>query len=346
MEPRTDAGLNPPWSNRMVRPLGLPRLPRLAAGLVAFPFAAILAAACGGSDLLDAPDASTADGSSRDASRPDGTLQDGDGTDAMLPDGETPDGEGLDAAVREGGMRDADAAAPDADAGQRDADAGNFDSGTAPLMQSLFTAGPFVVLGGATVTNSGSGTVLIGDVGTTGPAVNGLAGPPFQPSGTTEVNNARAGQAVTDLGTAYIALTGRACLPANNLTGLDLGGMTLAPGVYCFTSSALQSAGTTLTFDAKGDPNAVWIIQVKTALTIFDNAKAVVIGGPAALGCRVFWTAGTAATLDGNAQMVGNILASSATSMLTGAKLSPGRAFGISAGVTLLDNTVSAAGCP
>jgi hypothetical protein len=122
--------------------------------------------------------------------------------------------------------------------------------------------------------------------------------------------------------------------------------MTLAPGVYCFTSSAGQIAATTLTFDAKGDPNAVWIIQVATALTIMNNTTAVVINGPSSLACRIFWATGTAATVNGNSVFLGNILASSQTSLLTGTSVSPGRAFGITAGVTLLSNTVSAAACP
>lgn len=305
--------------------------------------------------------------------------------DAEVPDTEAPDadaasvGADADAAVTDAdaaGLLDADGAAladtgPDADASlasdatldatpdsgqdatdaasdaplEADADASGFDSGTGGLMQSLFTATPFVVLGGATVTNSGVSTVLIGDVGTTGPSITGLTGPPFQPSGTTDVNNAVATQAVLNLGTAYTSLTGQACPPANHLTGMDLGGMTLAPGVYCFTSSAGQIASTTLTFDAKGDPNAVWIIQVASALTIMNNATAIVIGGPPSLACRIFWTTGTAATINGGSHFLGNIVASSQTSLLTNATLSPGRAFGITAGVTLLSNTITAAAC-
>jgi hypothetical protein len=183
-------------------------------------------------------------------------------------------------------------------------------------------------------------------VGTTGPAITGLTGPPFQPSGSTEINDPSATQAVLDVETAYTALAGRACPHANDLTGLDLGGMTLAPGVYCFSSTAGQASATTLTFDAKGDPNAVWIIQVKTSLTVMNDANAVVIGGPLSLACRIFWAMGTAATINGGSHFIGNVLASSATSMLTNATLSPGRAFGETAGVTLLNNTVSIALCP
>lgn len=292
----------------------------LATGIALIPIAALLAAACGGSDFLDAPNPST----------------EGDGSGDGRSDGTIPDT----------GSPDSDAGASDADAAQLDGDANFFDSGTAPLLASLGTAGPFVVLSGATVTNSGIGTVLIGDVGTTGPTITGLAGPPFQPSGKTEINNARAGTAVLDVGTAYTTLSGRACPPANDLTGLDLGGMTLAPGVYCFSSSAGQIGGTTLTFDAKGDPNAVWIIQVATALTVMDNATAVIIGGPPSLGCRIFWTTGTAVTINGGAHLVGNFLASAELSLLTNATVIPGRVFGQTGGVTLLTNTVSAALCP
>jgi ice-binding like protein len=314
----------------MVRPLGFPRV---AAGLVVIRVAlvAALTAACGGSDVVDSSDASMLDGLA-----PSPLL---DGT--VLDAGALPDGGALDVAA---GLPDADAALPDADAALPEASV--FDSGTGALMQSLGTAAPFVVLSGATVTNAGSNTVLLGDVGTTGPAITGLTGPPFQPSGQTDIDDARATQAVLDVETAHAALAARACPPANDLTGLDLGGMTLAPGVYCFSSTAGQAAATTLTFDAKGDPDAVWVIQVTTALTIMNDAKAVVIGGPLSLACRIFWTVGTAATMNGGSQSLGNMLASTATSMLTNATLSPGRAFGQTAGVTLLSNTVSIALCP
>lgn len=292
----------------------------LAAGVSFTLFAALLAPACGGSDYVDGVDS---------------------GPDAHVND-----------ATSEATSPDADASLPDADAGSVDADAdakldaeAGFDSGTTGLMPNLGTASTFVVLSGATLTNVGVSTVLEGDIGTTGPSITGLTGNPFQPTGSTEINNAKATQALLDVGTAYVSLSGKACPPANDLTGLDLGGMTLAPGVYCFSSSAGQIAGTTLTFDAKGDPNAVWIIQVKTALTVLDGAHAVVIGGPPAMACRIFWTTGTAATLDTNVQYVGNFVSSSAISLLTDARLSPGRAFGQTGGVTLLSNTISAAAC-
>jgi Ice-binding-like len=321
----------------MVRP---PGFPRVAAGLVVIRVALVAAitAACGGSDVVDSSDASMLDGLAP-SPLPDGTVLDA---------GAPPDDGPPDVAA---GLPDADATLPDADAALPDADAALldasvFDSGTGAIMQSLGTAAPFVVLSGATVTNSGTDTVLLGDVGTTGPAITGLTGPPYQPSGQTDIDDARATQAVLDVETAYAALAARACPPANDLTGRDLGGMTLAPGVYCFSSTAGQAAATTLTFDAEGDPDAVWVIQVTTGLTVMNDAKAIVIGGPLSLACRIFWAVGTAVTMNGGSQSLGNMLASTATSMLTDATLSPGRAFGQTAGVTLLSNTVSIALCP
>ncbi len=357
----------------MVRSLGILRL---AGGLAVIPFSAVLASACGGSDIVDPADASAFDSSSSDAlgadvrigdgGSPDGDASTGDGgnpdagdastrdtstdtasSDTGSTDSTSSDTGSTDSTSSDTGQPDVDAAPRDAAADARpDADAASIDSGTTFLMQSLGSAQPFVVLGAATITNSGLSTVLIGDIGTTGPMVSGLTGPPFQPSGNTEVNNARASQALLDVGTAYTTLAGRACPPANDLTGTDLGGKTLAPGVYCFSSGAGQLSATTLTFDAQGDPNAVWIIQVGTQLTIMDNATAVVIGGLPSLACRIFWTTGTAAVINGGAHFLGNVIASSQTSMLTNATLAPGRAFGLTSGVTLLSNTISAAACP
>lgn len=291
---------------------------------------ALLAPACGGSDYVDAFDAG-----------PD-ALPDAHVNDATADTG-SPDADAALDATADAKLDAVADAKLDADAAL-DAEAGS-DSGTLGLMPNLGTASTFVVLSGPTLTNIGLNTVLEGDIGTTGPSITGLTGNPFQPTGSTEINNAKATQALLDVGTAYVSLTGKACPPANDLTGLDLGGMTLAPGVYCFSSSAGQIAGTTLTFDAQGDPNAVWIIQVKTALTVLDGAHAVMIGGPPSMACRIFWATGTAATLNTGVQYIGNFVSSSAISLLTNARLAPGRAFGQTGGVTLLSNTISAAAC-
>ena len=103
--------------------------------------------------------------------------------------------------------------------------------GTAP---SLGTAASFAVLGGSAVTNTGP-TIVSGDLGVSpGTSVTGF--PPGSTGGTEHVADAVALQAQNDVTTAYNNLAGQAC--DTDLTGMDLGGLTLVPGVYCFSSSA------------------------------------------------------------------------------------------------------------
>lgn len=104
---------------------------------------------------------------------------------------------------------------------------------TAP---DLGTAGSFAVLGGSAVTNTGASTI-IGDLGIWPGTASSITGfPPGIVIGTTHAGDAVAMQAQSDLTTAYNDLAGRACNTV--LTGTDLGGLTLAPRVYCFATSA------------------------------------------------------------------------------------------------------------
>ena len=80
--------------------------------------------------------------------------------------------------------------------------------------------------------------------------------------------DAVAAQAQNDVTTAYNFLNQ---LCNTNLTGQDPGGLTLIPGVYCFASSA-QLTGT-LTLDAQGDPNAVFIFRIGSTLTTASNSS-------------------------------------------------------------------------
>ncbi len=97
---------------------------------------------------------------------------------------------------------------------------------TAP---TLGTASSFAVLAGSTVTNTGP-SVISGDLGVSpGSAVTGFP-PGTVTGGTIHANDAVAAQAELDNGTAYTSLAGQAC--NTNLTGQDLGGLTLTAGVY------------------------------------------------------------------------------------------------------------------
>ena len=55
-------------------------------------------------------------------------------------------------------------------------------------------------------------------------------------------------------------------MPCQPRSGQDLGGQTLTPGVYCFPGSPATLSGQ-LVLDPQGDPNAVFVFQVGTALT-------------------------------------------------------------------------------
>ncbi len=138
----------------------------------------------------------------------------------------------------------------------------------------LGSADNFAVLGGSTVTNAGL-SVITGDLG----VWPGTTAPGFPPGvlvGQFHLGDPVAQQAQSDVTTAYDTFA--AMLVDQALTGVDLGGMTLAPGVYFFASSAGLTG--TLTLDAQGDPLAVWVFQIGSTLTT-SAGSAVVMTMPA-----------------------------------------------------------------
>lgn len=201
---------------------------------------------------------------------------------------------------------------------------------------SLGTSQSFAVLGGSTVTNTGP-SVLTGDLGVSpGAAITGF--PPGTRTGTTHAADATALTAQNDVTTQYNALAAAAC--TNNLTGVDLGGLTLTPGVFCFASSA-QLTGT-LTLNAQGNPNAVFIFQTGTTLTTAAGSSVVLING--GNPCGVAWKIGSSATLGTTTSFIGNLIALSSITLNTGANI-VGRALARTGAVTLDTNNVSFASC-
>jgi hypothetical protein len=206
-----------------------------------------------------------------------------------------------------------------------------------PVAVGLGTAANFAVLGASTVTNTGS-SVLTGDLGLyPGTSITGF--PPGSVTGTTENDNAVAQQAQSDALAAYNFAAGESV--TENLTGENLGGLTLTPGVYFFMSSA-QLTGT-LTLDDLGNPNAVFIFQIGSTLTTASNASVVFIdGGPSD---NVFWQVGSSATLGSGTDFDGTIVAEASVTMVTGADVTCGRAVALTGAVTLDTNDVSTGGC-
>jgi type VI secretion system secreted protein VgrG len=205
----------------------------------------------------------------------------------------------------------------------------------------LGTASSFAVLGGSTVTNTGS-SVVNGNLGVSpGSAVIGFPPGIVTLPGIIHAADAVAATAENDLTTAYNTLAGLTV--TSNLTGQDLGSLLnpLTSGVYKFDSSA-QLTGT-LTLDAQGAANAFWVFQIGSTLTTASASVVNIINGGPNEG--LFWQVGSSATLGTTTAFEGNIVALTSITMNTGATISCGRALARNGAVTLDTNTIGI-GCP
>jgi type VI secretion system secreted protein VgrG len=208
------------------------------------------------------------------------------------------------------------------------------DAYPAAINVDLGTADAFAILAGSTVTNTGA-TIVHGNLGVSpGSAVTGFP-LGILTAGAIHMADAVALQAQNDLTTAYNFAAGEVC--NSNLTGQDLGGLTLTPGVYCFSSSA-QLTGI-LTLNALGNPNSIFLFQIASALTTASNAAVSFTNG--GQGDAVFWQVGSSATLGTTTAFAGNILALTSITLNTGANIQCGRASARNGTVTLDTNTVS-----
>ncbi|MDQ5825853.1 MAG: ice-binding family protein [Chloroflexota bacterium] len=195
----------------------------------------------------------------------------------------------------------------------------------------LGTAGSFGVLAGSAVTNTGP-TTVDGDVGVS-PATSVTGFPPGFLNGTIHAGDAVAAQAQSDASTAYNDAAGQPC--DSNLTGQNLGGLTLSPGVYCFDSSAQLTGQLTL----DGSSSGVFVFKIGSTLTTASNADVSLIDG--AQPCNVFWQVGSSATLGTNTAFAGNILALTSITLNTGAS-TEGGLYARNGAVTLDTNDIQA----
>jgi hypothetical protein len=203
----------------------------------------------------------------------------------------------------------------------------------------LGTACSFGILGATPAVTSSGPSNVTGDVGIW-PAASIVGFPPATLTGTEHLGDAVAQTAQGDLTTAYnyaAAAAGGAILTA------DIGGQTLAPGVYK-TTSAQPSLGITGNLTLAGNASGVWIFQIVSTLTTAVNNSQVILSG-GATSHNVFWQVGSSATLGGGTTFEGTIMAQASITMGTLATLD-GRALARTGAVTMLSNSVVVPSCP
>lgn len=218
--------------------------------------------------------------------------------------------------------------------------------------------------GGAGSTNQGINTVVHGSLGTTAACtlftgfhddvnvytettlniglVTGdvFCGPPSP--GTVE-QLAIATVAATDALTAYNQME---AMPLGILTNPELGNATLLPGTYKSAAAEFTITIGDLTLDAAGDPNAAWIFQVPSQLTvglIATPRRVILING--ALAKNVYWQVGSLARIENGSNMTGTIIAKAGVTISTAGQVVQtylnGRAIGLDASVTMVNTTIT-----
>jgi len=213
-------------------------------------------------------------------------------------------------------------------------------AGPAPV--NLLSTANFVILAGAAVTTTGGG-IINGDVGASPIAGSAIGVTCAQVNGTIYAVDASGPpcavidptlltQAKNDLTTAYNDAAGRTIPTATNPGGGNLGGLSLAPGLYKMTTTTLIT-GSDLTL--AGGPNDVWIFQCAQDLQLGSGIKVILTGGAQAK--NIFWQVGTSAVLGTFSVFNGTILASQAITMMTSSTMN-GRALAFTAGVTFNGN--------
>jgi hypothetical protein len=193
----------------------------------------------------------------------------------------------------------------------------------------------FAVLGGSTVTNTGATVITGGDLALyPGTSVTGFPPGVVTAPAVQHVADSVALKAQNNLTTAYnyaAGLSGTGSLPA------DMANSTFTPGVYSNAGAVGLSAGT-VTLDAQGDANAVFIFQIASTLTTSTATQVVLANG--ALADNVYWQVGTSATLGASSIFNGTIMANASITLGTGATLQ-GRALARFATVSLNGNSVT-----
>jgi len=208
-----------------------------------------------------------------------------------------------------------------------------------PSIPTFGAAQTFAILAASTVTSTGAaGTVVTGDLGVSaGTAVTGFP-PGTVVDGSIHSNDVQAQTAQVSANVLYNDLMNCPC--GTSLTGLDLGGQTLTPGVYCYASSSELTG--TVTLDAGGNPDATFIIRMGSTITTASAAVVKLVNG--ATPCNVFWAVGSSATIGTGTSFQGVIVALASITVTTGSSVA-GRLYALNGAVTLDANPVTVTLC-
>jgi hypothetical protein len=191
-------------------------------------------------------------------------------------------------------------------------------TGLSPI--DLGAATNFAIFAQATVTNAGA-TVVDGDLGLT-PGVSVTGFPPGVVNGTIQLDNPPAVAALGSLTTAY---NDAAELSGATTVAENLGGQTLAPGLYVSGANSFEISSANLILDAHGDQNAVWVFQMPASTLTLTAPGCSVILENGARASNIFWQVGSSATLAGGCVIDGSILANTTITLAAGATVN-GRA--------------------
>jgi len=196
---------------------------------------------------------------------------------------------------------------------------------------SLGSAAGFAILANTSVTNSGP-TTITGNLGVS-PGTSVTGSPTIVHGAQYTGVASAAGAAQGDLITAYNYAAGESLCPVS-VAG-NLGGLTLAPGLYKSTSG-LEVTGSDLVLS--GSSSSIWVFQIASTLLVTAGLGVILTGG--AQASNVFWQVGSSVALQSTSSFFGTIMAHTAITMGTGATLD-GRALSETADVTLLSNKVT-----
>jgi hypothetical protein len=198
---------------------------------------------------------------------------------------------------------------------------------------SLASASEFSVLTGSGITHTGK-TDILGRIGVSPGSLNNEFSEGII-SRDEQLNSSKITQAKLDLIAAYDDAETRRSKYKVVLNG-NIGGLTLTPGLYNSTSSLVISSGD-LTFDAIGNPNAVFIIQVATKLSTWPETKVILKRN--AKASNIFWQVGETAVFGSNSIFKGTVMALKSIKFYNGASLE-GRGLSRFGEVILCDNNI------